>query len=225
MATLKQRVHRYNGSSYDTVHYETQADLVTYTNNNQSNVKGALDDLYTKVPSGSGYEGRGYTLLYQNTVTLNSSIYRDTTFTPTSYNLLQYDTLIFDMSTTYNVTTNTTNTFGPVCMICSDDVSLVDVASSAFGGSINTTYTYNNLVTIYIWYKSDAQAYNGVMSVYKHFIRSYITNSYTSNLYCAYSDNKLYWYNHFNYSANNMLYQFAGASAYTATITLKMYAK
>ena len=46
MATLKQRVHRYNGSSYDTVHYETQADLVTYTNNNQSNVKGALDDLY-----------------------------------------------------------------------------------------------------------------------------------------------------------------------------------
>ena len=28
MATLKQRVHRYNGSSYDTIHYETSSELV-----------------------------------------------------------------------------------------------------------------------------------------------------------------------------------------------------
>ena len=225
MATLKQRVHRYNGSSYDTVHYETQADLVTYTNNNQSNVKGALDDLYTKVPSGSGYEGRGYTLLYQNTVTLNSSIYRDTTFTPTSYNLLQYDTLIFDMSTIYNVTTNTTNTFGPMCVICSDDMSLVETVSSTVGGSINTTYTYNNLVSIYTWSSSSVYAYSGVMGVYKQFIKSYYTNNTMVNLYCAYSDNKLYWYNRYDKPVNNMLYQFAGATGYTATITLKMYAK
>ena len=32
MATLKERIHRYNGSSYDTVHYETSADLVLYNN-------------------------------------------------------------------------------------------------------------------------------------------------------------------------------------------------
>ena len=48
MATLKQRVHRMNSSgSYDTVHYETQASLVLYTNNSQSNVSGALDKLFT----------------------------------------------------------------------------------------------------------------------------------------------------------------------------------
>ena len=48
MATLKQRVHLKNSSgTYDTVHYETEAGLVLYTNNSQSTVSGALDKLFT----------------------------------------------------------------------------------------------------------------------------------------------------------------------------------
>ena len=58
MATLKQRVHRYNGSSYDTVHYETEASIVTYSKSATSyssptNVQQALDDLYSKTSSDS----------------------------------------------------------------------------------------------------------------------------------------------------------------------------
>lgn len=71
MATLKQRVHRYNGSSYDTVHYETQADLVTYTNNSQSTVSGALDDLYSKFPSST--ETIPYTLVAEDTLSFSYS--------------------------------------------------------------------------------------------------------------------------------------------------------
>lgn len=53
MATLKQRVHRFNGTDYDTIHYETSSDMVLYTNNSQSTVSGALDDLYTNKAASS----------------------------------------------------------------------------------------------------------------------------------------------------------------------------
>ena len=58
MATLKQRVHRKNSSGYDTIHYETEASIVTYSKSATSyssptNVQQALDDLYSKTSSGS----------------------------------------------------------------------------------------------------------------------------------------------------------------------------
>ena len=40
MAIVKQRVHKYNGSSYDTIHYETSADVVLY---GDTTVAAALD--------------------------------------------------------------------------------------------------------------------------------------------------------------------------------------
>lgn len=72
MATLKQRVHRYNGSSYDTIHYETEASIVTYSKSATSyssptNVQQALDDLYSKSAGSDGM------LLYKS-VSLNKTI-------------------------------------------------------------------------------------------------------------------------------------------------------
>ena len=49
MATIKQRVHKFNGSDYDIIHYETEASVVLYTKNSQTNVEGALDTLFTDV--------------------------------------------------------------------------------------------------------------------------------------------------------------------------------
>lgn len=53
MATLKQRVHRYNGSSYDTVHYETSADLVLWGEN--MTVGDHITELYNRDDNCWGY--------------------------------------------------------------------------------------------------------------------------------------------------------------------------
>ena len=53
MATVRQRVHKYNGANYDIVHYETEASVVLYTKNSQSTVEGALDTLFTDVSNRS----------------------------------------------------------------------------------------------------------------------------------------------------------------------------
>lgn len=59
MATLKQRVHRMNSDgTYDVIHYETDSSIVTYTNNSQSNVSGALDALFSgKAASSHNHSG------------------------------------------------------------------------------------------------------------------------------------------------------------------------
>ena len=75
MATLKQRVHLKNSSgTYDTVHYETEAGLVLYTNNNQSNVSEALDTLFTDKLAKYGYLSN----------TAKTTFYVHTTIKPTT---------------------------------------------------------------------------------------------------------------------------------------------
>jgi hypothetical protein len=46
LATIKQRVHKFNGSNYDTIHYETEASLVIYGNSNVAAVLDALSTTY-----------------------------------------------------------------------------------------------------------------------------------------------------------------------------------
>ena len=46
MATIKQRIHKYNGTSYDLIHYETEASLVVYGDTNVAAVLDALSTNY-----------------------------------------------------------------------------------------------------------------------------------------------------------------------------------
>ena len=145
MATLKQRLHRKNGSSYDTIHLETNATVVKMSTTDNTTLSTKIKNIDTEMNSVKTSVSEGKTLIASAITDKGVSTASDASFSTMAANIRKIDKII-----TGTPALNKDFTYSGQCQVIDDSTEAYNEWRIKFLTSGTLKFTANIAVDIFL---------------------------------------------------------------------------